>query len=58
MLYSWVCCGGKTKDTSNDRYKIVKGLTALIIANVLTLLCMVVIPLALQGHIRAGDLIG
>ena len=57
MLYSWSCCGGKTKDTSNDRYNIVKGLNALILSLVLTGLCAVIIPAAMGGHIAAGPLV-
>ena len=48
-LCGWNCCGGKTKDTSTDRYALVQAMNALLVSDVLTCILTIIITLAVGG---------
>merc|ERR1712205_226973 len=52
-LCGWVCCGGKTKDTAEDRAGVVMAINALIISCLLSLVLVVVIALAVGAPLSS-----
>jgi len=48
-LCTYVCCGGKQKDTSADRQGLVDAMNALIISEALSAILVILLVLALGG---------
>jgi len=55
-LCGYNCCGGKTKDTSTDRYALVQAMNALIVSIILTAILTIVITLAVGGNFAGSVL--
>ena len=48
-LFGYNCCGGKTKDTSTDRYGLVQAMNALIVSIIFTAILTIIITIAVGG---------